>query len=185
MIASYRSPTLRSPALRAPPPFSPLPCSPSLPPPQRPVIQQQEHQRPGHQHRFGHQPQGQGGGHRQVANHARAAGVPGVGPNRQQAKQPAEHVLPLGDPGHRFDVQRMHREYGGHQCARPHAGRHCPQHQEQQQGIGRVQGDIDQVHPRGQPGTVRRALAGLQHLGVGHQREPGERMPMRRDMASR
>ena len=100
---------------------------------QRPVIQQQEKQRPGHQHRFGHQPQGQGGGHRQVAKHARAAGVPGVGPNRQQAEQPAEHVLPLGDPGHRFDVQRMHREDGRHQGAPPHAGRHCPQHQEQHQ----------------------------------------------------
>ena len=45
-----------------------------------------------------------------------------------------------------------------------------------------MQGDVDQVHPRGKPGTIRRALLGPQQLGVGHQREPGKRMPMRRDM---
>ena len=76
----------------------------------------------------------------------------------------------------------MHREDGCHQCAPPRGGRHGPQHQEQQYRIGRVQRDVREVHPRGQPGKIGRALPRPQHLGVGHQREPGERMPMRREM---
>ncbi len=90
----------------------------------------------------------------------------------------------------------MHGEEGGHQGAGPEALTPCPspeygrgekghrsQHQEQQHGVQGVQGEVREVHGFGQAGTVRRALGGFHPLGIGHQREQGERLPLCRDLA--
>ncbi len=157
---------------------SPLPALRS--PPQRPVVQQQQDKGQGHQHRLGRQAQGKEGRHQQVTEQRKTPPrISHIGSQRQHEEKSAEHVLPLADPGHRFDVQRMHREDGCREGGGPHACRHFHQHQKQDRGTDRVQHDIDHVHLGGELGKLQRAFNRPQLVGVGHQREPSQRVPIR------
>ena len=44
------------------------------------------------------------------------AHVAEIGPEREHEKQPAEHVAPLGHPGHRLDVLRMNGKDRGNEA---------------------------------------------------------------------
>ena len=80
---------------------------------QRPVIQQQEHTGQRHHHRLAHQPQGEKYQSRSIK--ALCPRAPGLGllgesricPQRQQPEHRAQHILALGNPGHRFHPQRV------------------------------------------------------------------------------
>ena len=85
------------------------------------------------------------------ANTAPAIGRGGhtqIGRQRQHEEQPAQHVTPLGDPGHAFDVLRMNGQDRGHQRAGPQLAGHLPQHQKQPDHRGGVQQDVRQMMPQ-------------------------------------
>jgi serine/threonine protein kinase len=70
--------------------------------------QQQERQR--HDHRLGHQPGQRESAQREVSGTCGLRGIRRVRAQCEQQKQRAQHVLPLRDPGHGLDVQRVHGE---------------------------------------------------------------------------
>jgi YidC/Oxa1 family membrane protein insertase len=94
---------------------------------QRPVIEEQEEEGQGDQHGLGHEPEGIQGERRGVPTLSALLRPPDPCPQRKESEERAEHVLALGDPRHRFDVQRMHREQGGHDRAAPCRLRHSAQ----------------------------------------------------------
>ena len=139
--------------------------------PQRPPIQQKKHEGQCHQHRLAHQPQREEHEHGHVPPDGRPPDIPKVGAHRQQPEQRAEHILPLRHPRHRLHVQRMHREQGRDERAPPQPSRHPPQDQEQQRRVRQVE---QHVHPVMPPGVQ------AEQLHVGHVRNPGQGMPVRR-----
>ena len=135
---------------------------------QWPVVQQQQHKRQRHQRRFAHQPQGEEKEREQVKAGSwmskvgcwmldvgcwmfsaglphSAFRIPHIRPHGQQPEKRAQHILPLRDPRDRVHLQRMQRKQPRHHRAPPKGPRHPAQHQEQQQRIGDMKGDIDQV----------------------------------------
>ena len=115
-------------------------------PAQRPVVQQQQQKRQGDRHRLGRQRGDEARQHGQIPDkRKRPPRIAQVGGQRQHEEQPAEHVLALGHPGHRFPTQRMKGEDGGGQRARPETARHPPKNHEQQDRRGGVQRDVRQV----------------------------------------
>ena len=77
-------------------------------PPQGPKIEQQQQRWNRHQHRLGHQTQGEQTDHGEITpERSRMADIFAIGPQGEHEEQPAEHVAPLGHPGDRLDVQGM------------------------------------------------------------------------------
>ena len=68
----------------------------------------------------------------QVARQRRTLGVQRVRSEGQHEKQPAQHVPSLGQPGHRFDVQRMNGKDRRHPGTGPKIAGHPQQDQEQE-----------------------------------------------------
>ena len=97
-----------------------------------------------------------------------------VGPQGQEEEQAAEHVFPLGDPGHRLGPQGMQPEEDGHQQARPQGGSHPPQGHEEHEHVDGVDEDAREVVA---PGMLLKAFR-AEDLAVEHVREPGQRMPV-------
>ena len=91
---------------------------------------------------------------------------------REEEEEAAQHVLALGNPGHRLDAQRVEGEEGGDDGAGPQRAGHPSQEQEQQQRVERVEDDIDQVH---RAGVHPKELA-IEDVGQG-----GHRMPVADD----
>ena len=60
-----------------------------------------------------------------------------IGAEREHEEEAGEHVLALGDPGHRLDVQRMDAEQRGDRRAPPRGARHPPQHLEEEPDAAR------------------------------------------------
>ncbi len=92
-----------------------------------------------------------------------------IGPQGQHEEQPAQDVLALGHPSHRFDPQRMNREHSGHEGTRPKIAGHPPQNQKEDDCRGHVKQDVAEVMS---PGRQPVKLA-IQHVG-----EPSERVPV-------
>ena len=164
----------RSPAPQAgssPPPAGP-PSSGGRPPasqarplktPQRPVVQKQQHEGQRHQHRLGHQPQGKKRRHPKITEQRKGPPhIADVGPEREHEKQPAEHVLPLGHPGHRFGPQGMDGKHGRHEGAGPQPAGHPPQHQKQEDRRRGVQHHVGQMVS---PGLLQAVKLAVQHVG--------------------
>ena len=82
----------------------------------------------------------------------------------QKFKKRAEDVLTFGYPSDRFDVQRMPGEQGRHHCARPDRPRNSPKKQKEEDSIGNVEQEIEQV-------VTDRIQA--EHLNVNCVRQPG------------
>ena len=138
---------------------------------QRPVVQEQEYEGRGHQHRFGHQPQGQRHEHRRVAEDGRPPDIAAVGQEGEHEEQRAEDVLAFRDPGDRFNVQGMQPEQRSHQGASPEGPRHQPQRDEQQDRVGRVQCDVDRMVPA-------RPVLDAEEVAVEHVGKHRHRMPV-------
>ena len=136
---------------------------------QRPEIQQQEQRGQRHQHGLRGQSQGEKHERQGVVFPPSPARVTGVGQQRQAEEERAQHILALGDPGHRFDVQRMHHEEQGRPGARPERPRGRAQPPEQQDRVGEVQQQVRQVVTPGVQAV---------ELGIEHQGEPRQRVPV-------
>ena len=92
-----------------------------------------------------------------------------IGPQREHEEQSAQHVAPLGEPGHRFDPLRMDGEQRGHEGAGPKLAGHLPPDQKQCDRRGGVQQQIGQMVPPGvQP----------EHLAIEHVRNHRQRIPL-------
>ena len=116
---------------------------------QRPDVEQQQHDRQCYHHRLGHQRQREQHDHREVPSRARAAREAHVGENRQQPEERAEHILALGDPGHRLHVQRMSGKHGGDKRTPPRPPGRPPEQLEDQDRVGRVKDEVrDVIHAR-------------------------------------
>ena len=139
--------------------------------PEGPVIQQQENEGERDQHRFGHEPQQKQRERQPVPAAPGALGVAGIGPERQQPEQGAQHVLALRDPGDRLDVQRMKREKRGRERARPARPGHPLQDPEEQDAVCGVQEQARQM---------MEARVQAEELAIEHVREPGQRVPVGR-----
>ena len=74
-----------------------------------------------------------------------AAGVLDVSPQCQHEEQPAEQAFPLGEPGDRFDVQRMNGEDRGHEVAWPKPAGHAPENKEEKDRRSAVQQDVGEM----------------------------------------
>src|SRR5208283_4151376 len=101
--------------------------------------------------------------------HPRVAGVRQISPQRQEEKKRAQNILTLRNPGDGFDVQGMQREDGSYERTAPKGTRGAPQKQEQQERVGNVEQDIDQML---RPGVLAEELA-IQLMG-----QPSQRMPI-------
>jgi len=91
-----------------------------------------------------------------------------IGPDGQQSKEGTQHVFPLGNPGHRFHVERMQTEESGHQRAWPQGTRHQVKHPEKKHSVS---------HMDHQTGDMMSGGLQAKKLAVCHVRDPGERMP--------
>ena len=137
---------------------------------QRPEIQQQQQRRQRDDHRLGHQAQGKKHRHQQIARQRPAvAHIAEIGPQREHEKQSAQHVFPLGHPGHRLDVLRMDGEDRGDEGAGPKLAGHSPQNEKQRDRRGGVEQHIGQMMP---PGVQAEELA------IEHVRQRGQRIPL-------
>ena len=98
-----------------------------------------------------------------------AAGVLDVSPQCQHEEQPAEQAFPLGEPGDRFDVQRMNGEDRGHEGAWPKPAGHAPENKEEKDRRSAVQQDVGEM-----------VAVGLQtiELVIGQVGDPGDRCPL-------
>ena len=137
----------------------------------RPQVPQTENRRPAHQHRLRHQAQSQSQRHLPHPSRGRLLPVACVGQEHPEEEHAAQHILALGDPGHRLDPQRVNREDERHEgAAPPHPGqrRQCSIAEQRRQG---VQEHADQV-------MLARVQA--EDLAVQHVRKPGERVPVGR-----
>ena len=95
-------------------------------------------------------PRANSSGHQQIAAERPAvADIAQIGRQREDEKQSAEHVAPLGDPGHAFDVLRMDGKQRRHQGAGPQLAGHAPQHQKQADRRGGVQQRLVEMMPPG------------------------------------
>ena len=95
------------------------------------------------------------------------AGQPDVA--SEKPEDGAEHVLPLGDPRHRFDVERVDREERGNQCAPPEAIRHSQEQQEEQQHGAGMEHDVRRV---------KSACGWTERFRVKLQGDPRKRVPV-------
>ncbi len=121
------------------------------------------------QHGFGHKPQGQPEKDQGKAARARFPGMADVGVEREQEKKRAEDVLDLGYPGHGFDMEGVDGEQRGDHEAFPGRAGRPPQEGVQQEHVGHVQGQIDDV-------VAARVEAEDVELDV--EGEPGEGVPV-------
>ncbi len=138
-------------------------------PVERPDVQEQQRERQRDQHRLDQQACREERRHQDVPADRRTGRVSGVGGHRQHRKEAAEHVLTLGDPRDRFDVQRMNREECRRERARAHTTRHPAQDQKQHADARDVEQQVDHV---------RRTGCESEELAVHHVRDPRQRMPV-------
>ena len=93
---------------------------------------------------------------------------------REQEEERAQHILPLGDPGHGLDVQRVERKQRRDDSAAPQGAGHIPEQDVQQEGIRDMEEQVRQVMA-GWPQPIE--------LAVEHVRKHRDRMPIARDLA--
>jgi len=93
-----------------------------------------------------------------------------VGQDPKPQKGRAQHILPLRDPGHRLDVDRVQREQSRDPQRAPGTCRQAAQNSEKQRDIERMQPDIRQM---------KTARIDPVQFGVQHERHPNERLPRR------
>ena len=86
---------------------------------QWPVIEQQQHKGECHCHGFGRKSESEEEQHKTVAPPSRFFGVKDIRPEGEHPKEAAEQILPFGNPGHGFHVQRVQGEEGRHKRALP------------------------------------------------------------------
>jgi hypothetical protein len=89
----------RDPALAAPPES-----------PKRPEVEEQQDKRQRHEHRLRHQAEREESKRSRVPTYDSAPDVRRISHEGEQHEERAEDVLAFGDPGDRFDVQRMNTE---------------------------------------------------------------------------
>ena len=90
--------------------------------------------------------------------------IPRVRPQGEEEEEGAEDIFALGNPGDGFDVQGVQGEQGGDQSARPDGTGELAEQPEQQEAIGKMQGQIHQMVACGM---------NAKELAIGHVREPG------------
>ena len=95
--------------------------------------------------------------------------IAAVRPQRQQPEEGAQHILPLGNPGHGVHLQRMPGKQRRHDSAAPASPRHSQQDHEDKRRVHRMKKHIDHV-------KVTRSRA--EQLAVEHERQPRHRMPI-------
>src|SRR5207247_7751233 len=98
-----------------------------------------------------------------------SARVPQISEQREQPEESTEKIFALGDPGDRFDVQRMQSKKGGDERTAPKIRGHSNKDGKQQQRVGGMQEDICKVMSAG--------LVAPDRL-IQHMREPGDRVPV-------
>ena len=87
---------------------------------QGPEIEQEQHEGQGYEHRLGEQSQRQAQPYQQRAGErVTPSMLPAVREQREHPEKAAENVFALRGPRHRFDVERVHREHGGHEGTGP------------------------------------------------------------------
>src|ERR1700722_2992272 len=94
--------------------------------------------------------------------------VAGVGPERQQPEESAEHIFTLRDPRRHLDVEGMPREKGGDRGAAPESAGQLAQYQEDQH---RVEGVKDKAC-----GMMAARMQAV-NLAIQRVRKPGQRLP--------
>jgi hypothetical protein len=83
--------------------------------PQWPVVEQQQREGQRHGHRLAEKRRGRRQQHRGVTPANGETHPARVGPDRQQPEQRAQDPFAFGDPGHRFDVQRVQAKQQRHE----------------------------------------------------------------------
>ena len=137
---------------------------------QRPEIQQHQKRRERDEHRLGHQAERKQRRHEQIAPERPAVTyVAEIGAEREHEKQSAQHVAPLGDPGHLLDVLRMDGKDRGHEGAGPKLVGHAPQNEKQRDRRSGVEQHIGEMMS---PGIQSKELA------IEHVRQRGQRIPL-------
>ena len=140
-----------------------------------PIVQQQQHKRQGDGHGFGQQRQRQAEQGQAVESAGLGAFDPGllhvadIGGHGQEPEEGAQNILALGHPGHRFDVERMPGEEGGHQRAAPSRAGQAQEHAKEQERVGQVKEQAGQV-----------VAGGFEPVKLAVQlvRQPCQRMPV-------
>ena len=97
------------------------------------------------------------------------ADIAEIGRQSENEEQSGENIFAFGDPGHRFNTERMNGKDGRHDGAGPAAPRRLQQRQKEQHGNRRVDRGAGQMVPSGPE---------LVELAIEHVRNPGQRMPV-------
>ena len=106
----------------------------------------------------------------EISRPVRLPRIPSIHTDPSQKEKCAQHILSLGNPRHRLNVDGMKRKQQGHEQAWSDATR-CPhQQQKKQDHIGCVNQQAGEV-------MSRRVL--MEQLPVERVRKPGERVPVR------
>ena len=103
-----------------------------------------------------------------TSDSASALRVAGVGNQREQTEESAEHILAFRHPGHRLDAQRVKGEQRRHQQTPPRRAGHQLQQREDQPRVERVQQHVGQMMS---PRLQTEQLA-VQHVGPNRQGVP-------------
>lgn len=132
---------------------------------QRPGVEQEQHEGQRDGEGLREQRERRAREHQQPGAQGRAPRVAGVGEQRRHHHRPTHDVASLGDPGHRFDAQRVHGEERRREGARPEGPRHREQRREEQDDRERVPRHVARVHHPGidpRRASRRRATTAVQ-----------------------
>ena len=117
-------------------------------PPQRPVIEQEKKKRQRDHDRLGKEGEEEQQDNQQIAREgSRLPCVTRVRTHREHEEQAAQDILPLGNPGDRFHVQRMNGEHRSDERAAPQCACHLPQDKKQHDDGKRMNEDVDEMMP--------------------------------------
>src|SRR5439155_21336945 len=94
-----------------------------------------------------------------------------IRPQAQEPEESAQDIFAFGDPRHRFNVEGVQGEERSYESAAPKGARHLLEEEKQDQSVGQVEEEVDQVMGAGTQ---------AEKLDVKHVGDPGQGVPIRR-----
>ena len=92
-----------------------------------------------------------------------------IAQKREQGEERAQHIFAFGNPRDGFHMQRMPGKQRGDKRGRPQRARQAPEQRQQQNHVGGVKQDVDDVMCAG---------VETEQFAIQHVRQPGQRMPI-------